>query len=213
MAKTVFETNAIKVLDNLDKRLKRLRAYDIDTYVKIVGEVFIERAKDKLLSAYPNATKEADDISLEQTGDSQYTISFGNGSNKQILLFLEYGTGYVGRENPHPMAGEVGWEYAVNENGTRQSQFSNQLLPMHFDLTKPLGQQGIYSNIKYPDITKGAKGWVYKDLKTGSLEVTSGLKAVAFVYDTLQEIDTVKKIARRRFGGEQSILRRRIVRK
>ena len=213
MAKTVFETNAEQVLNDLSKRLKRLRAYDIDEYVKIVGEVFIERAKEKLLSAYPKATKEAEDILLERSGISQYTISFGNGSNKQILLFLEYGTGYVGRENPHPMASDVGWEYAVNENGTRKSQFSDMLLPMHFDLTKPIGQQGIYSNIKYPDITKGAKGWVYKDKETGSLKVTSGLKAVSFVYDTLQEMETVKKIARRRFGGEQSILRRRIVRK
>lgn len=31
--------------------------------------------------------------------------------------FVEFGTGIVGKNNPHPDAGEFGWQYDVNEHG------------------------------------------------------------------------------------------------
>ena len=36
----------------------------------------------------------------------------------KLVLFLEYGTGLSGKDNPHPEASRVGWEYAIND-GTR----------------------------------------------------------------------------------------------
>lgn len=32
-------------------------------------------------------------------------------------IFVEYGTGMRGEENPHPEAGEAGWAYDVNDHG------------------------------------------------------------------------------------------------
>lgn len=33
-------------------------------------------------------------------------------------FYVEYGTGIVGAENPHPEAGEARWQYDVNHHGT-----------------------------------------------------------------------------------------------
>lgn len=34
-------------------------------------------------------------------------------------IFVEYGTGVIGATNPHPEAGEAGWDYDVNEHGEK----------------------------------------------------------------------------------------------
>lgn len=175
----------------------RIRTYG-DEYARTVAEIFVDRARQKLVSAYPNTSKLTDNIFFQRSvGYGNYRIGLKNNDTKDVMFYLEFGTGIVGRENPHPEARAYGWEYAINEDKVFQG-LGGQELPMYFDLTKPVGQQGLYSlNAPTPDPAKGVKGWIYKT-PTGNLVATSGLKAVRYIYDTLQEIDDIKAEAERR---------------
>lgn len=46
-----------------------------------------------------------------------YAVVVDNSSarEKNIMAFLEYGTGLMGKNTPHPVAKLIGWEYAINE--------------------------------------------------------------------------------------------------
>lgn len=39
----------------------------------------------------------------------------------KLIMFLEYGTGIKGKNNPHPEAGAFGWEYAINDRKTKET--------------------------------------------------------------------------------------------
>lgn len=44
----------------------------------------------------------------------------GNGviyADHPIAKYLEFGTGIIGADNPHPIAGDFGWQYDVNGHG------------------------------------------------------------------------------------------------
>lgn len=205
-------TNAKSVLTDVAKTLRtEMRKY-MDEYARTVAEIFVEDAKERLRnSGYNNVSRLAENIFYQRSvGYGNYRIGIKENEDKETMFYLEFGTGFVGEENPHEKASEVGWEYAINRDAT----FFNGM-PMYFDLTKPMGQQGLYSiDAPTPDPSKGERGWIYRDEQTGTLVATSGLKAVSYIYDTLKDIENIKKKAKERMNnGKQPVSRRRIVRK
>ena len=103
-------------------------------------------------------------------------------TQKEIMYFLEFGTGIVGLDNPHPKANQVGWEYIVNpENLAGNSGYNKDLVPSGYN---SLGEY------------VGYEGWYYYDPETGELQFTSGLKAVSYIYDTMRE-ENMRKIIER----------------
>ena len=206
-------TNAKSVLTEVSKTLRIEMKKYLNEYARTVAEIFVEDAKKRLkASGYNNSEKLAENIFFQRSvGYGNYRIGIkGDNETKEVMFYLEFGTGFVGRDNPHDMASEVGWEYAINENAV-----DSQGKPIYFDLTKPKGQQGLNSfYAPTPDPKKGMKGWIYKDKETGALVATSGLKAVSYIWDTFKDIENIKKKAKERMNnGKQPVPRRRIVRK
>ena len=54
----------------------------------------------------------------EYIAPGKYRISLrvDNGKGQNYALFVEYGTGMDGWKDPHPEAGDVGWNYVVGEH-------------------------------------------------------------------------------------------------
>lgn len=170
-------TNGLKVIQEITKDLKK----KVDAYgsaiLEKVCKIFVERAKIKLASSGYNVSSLLDNIYYQKYGDNKYRIGIKNNKDKPIMYFLEFGTGVVGMRNRHPKAGEVGWEYLVSpENLASNAGYNRYYIP---NGTNSLGE----------DV--GYEGWYYNDPKTGELKFTSGLKAVSYIYDTLQEMDEI----------------------
>lgn len=120
--------------------------------------------------------------------------------NYEEFLFLEFGTGLKGKENPHPDASAVGWKYATGkDNYFRAYKRPNygKLLGWSFELTDKsrklvtkddITMKSMYSKYKYE--TK--QGEVTKYYKRGTRSRrnwvhTSGIKPVRAFYNTKRE--------------------------
>lgn len=97
-----------KVLDFLDDKIADLDKAEKD----MVSELAFYGKKQAL--TYLNAIVDFD-------GNDVGMINTNVTGNKAVIEhvghdvgFLEYGTGIVGKENPHPAANEVGWEYDID---------------------------------------------------------------------------------------------------
>lgn len=90
-------------------------------------------AKNKLInratpkdSTSSSLLLDVSDNILVSEDDYGHYVTVGQ-DDEGLALFLEYGTGLVGREDPHPDASNVGWNYAVNEQDytiARESQYN-----------------------------------------------------------------------------------------
>ena len=78
-----------------------------------------------------------------------------NGEGKNYAVYVEFGTGYVGKGSSHPLASEVGWAYAIGET--------------------------IHEDPRHP--TWGPGWWYPGD--DGKAHWTSGQPARPFMYNTL----------------------------
>ena len=109
----VFDKTSIR------KAIRQIKSYQnsikgkVDTFIRRVGELGVNIA-NTYISAYSIPTEVIGQIVIEK-GD--VVVS---GSTIQIIvsndeaLFWEYGTGLVGKSNPH--IDTDGWEYAINPN-------------------------------------------------------------------------------------------------
>lgn len=88
-----FEIGFQKGLADLAERLEK----------KIIERLNVYGLGDSNLARSINVTIIGDSILLSATSD--------------YVMFIEYGTGIRGQENPHPKANIDGWEYDVNEHG------------------------------------------------------------------------------------------------
>ena len=50
------------------------------------------------------------------TSSREGYVFVGNGT--PYAVYVEYGTGIIGKAMPHPQASDIGWEYDVNNHGT-----------------------------------------------------------------------------------------------
>lgn len=182
----VIQTNANQILTNISNMIRKVEREVDNVTEKIARQVADEARQNLSDSGYQDLDKYTSNIVWKKDSDKNYyTVGFKDGSNKEIMYYLEYGTGFVGEANPHPEAGKRGWRYAVNRDATL---FDGK--PLYFDMTKPRGQQGLYS-IDAPTPKKGTKGWMFRD-EDGQLIATSGLRAIAYMYNTYQNRDAIK---------------------
>lgn len=188
-------TNANKVIDDINKKVKGLYIKQ-RKIMERVCEIFVERARLKLVNCgYKNLAKYANNIKFENTGTWKWRVYIEDNQEKPIMYFLEFGTGFVGGENPHHDSVDITWKYAVNENKTFSDGYY-QGRPIYFDMTKPYNERGLYSD-SAPTPIQDSKGWIFKDPKSGRLRATSGLRAVSYLYNTMQEIPDIIEQAKR----------------
>ena len=161
-------TNGKSIIDEIKRDLKK----DVDKLGKQllqrVCEIFVEIAKNNLLASGYNVDNLVDNIVARPYGDNKYRIGIRNNSEKPIMYFLEFGTGVVGRDNPHPEASQIGWQYLMNQHKSKNGN--------------PLN------------------GWYYYDEERDEWVFTRGLKAVSYLYDTLQQMPQIIEQAKKEIG-------------
>lgn len=117
-----MDSNYEIILD-LDKMMQRKMNIPnigdiIEVAIKNGIEELAERLVDKVrenLSAYGlGDSKLITNIDVEIL-DSGISISIGS----DYAIFVEYGTGIVGSQNPHPKLDTIGWIYDVNQHGEK----------------------------------------------------------------------------------------------
>lgn len=177
-------TDGLKVIQEITKDLKtRVDSYGAEVLEKVC-QIFVERAKLKLATCGYKTRSFLDNIYYQKYGENKYRVGIKNNNDKPIMYFLEFGTGIVGLNNSHPEASEIGWEYIVNPDNLASNSYG------YNSEVFPTGYNSLDEDV-------GLEGWYYRDPATGRLEFTSGLKAVSYIYDTLQEMDDIIKQAKR----------------
>lgn len=132
------------------------------------------------------------------------------------LLFLEYGTGLKGLENPHPEASKIGWNYAINRHKyfkAYKRQGYGKKLGWSFKLENPsnqfVGKDDIYRpftkkviknangvTVKYYQQKRDWIAWVH----------TQGIKPVRAFYNTKREFQ--RFLGHYNEGNYQNLLRK-----
>lgn len=115
---------------------------DLDVY----GQK-LERARNKILNRLADFTIERIKVYCpEDTGELINSITKSEIFEQTIHVFtdnayaqyVEFGTGIVGQGNPHPDAGNTGWQYDVNSHGEKGWKYQDKNGEWHW--TK--GQEG-----------------------------------------------------------------------
>lgn len=177
-------------------------------YIELIAEIFVERARARLGERYPSATKYASRIfSRRSAGRRTVNVMFDAGEDLPVMYYLEFGTGIRGGEKKHSGRNasflNISWAYGKPSD--------NNIYPNGpwFDLTKNKVRETGWNWYWKP---LRNKGWVYKD-QNGRYKVTSGLVPTEYLYQTYKEIDQIKAEAKERLKHEQTLPRRRIVRR
>lgn len=174
-------TNAKKVLDNISNMIRGIKD-EAENLSEWSARELVYAARENLINSGYNVTQYTDNIVWEEQRKKQYfTVSIKDNSDKDIMYYLEYGTGFVGKEKPHEWADKAHWEYAINEGADWYFDIDN---PATFSNRHNLGTTS-YNKLGEE---VGDKGWFYKD-KHGRLRVTSGLKSVAYLYNAFDKFN------------------------
>lgn len=106
--------NVIKSIDRDSAKLDR-------TLKGIVDELLNKGLETAKLNFNKGNSYNSDtlihDIHLKKDDTYKGHIVAGRGNTEQIMRYIEYGTGYVGKQNKHPEYKDVGWEYDRNNHG------------------------------------------------------------------------------------------------
>ena len=187
-SRTSIRTNAQQVLTDISNMIRKIKD-ETENISENVARQVADEARTRLQDSGYNAGNYVGNIEWRKDSDKDYyTVGFKDNKDRDVMYYLEYGTGFVGEANPHPEAGNNHWEYAINQDAT-----TNFGKPLYFDMTKPVGQQGLYS-IDAPTPQAGTKGWIFRD-EDGQLVATSGLRAVSYMYNTYKNADEIKRRA------------------
>lgn len=182
MARTKeFEASMKKFKDDFSKALISKIRDESSKIGERVANAFVESARNKLETrATPKGSSKQliDNIKRSmyyvKLNDNTYSVRIPMDS-EGLVMFLEYGTGLQGTFEPHPEAGDIGWNYAVNgikyinyggkrgfifkekdsgngKRGMRLSQYLDEN-----DIA------GLYERREYVSDTQWVKGYTRKD--------------------------------------------------
>lgn len=174
-------SNGSQVIKNITRRFQQLDQYG-ERLVEEIAKVFVEEAQKRLWASGYDVGDLLNNIYCQPYGKNKWRVGIKNNDEKPIMYFLEFGTGLVGADNPHPSASELGWQYIVHPENIVPTNGQN-----YDSYVRPSGFNSLGEYV-------GMEGWYYYD-ENNELRFTSGLKAVAYIYDTIKDLDTVKKIA------------------
>lgn len=200
--KALFNRSIRRVRQNIQRVLtKKAKQFGDDT-TKRLCQYYIQTAQ-KLLRARSNPdTASSSDMVIEDIchsfhiveGESGYYVSLTPsflGISNEMVLFLEYGTGVEGQENPHPEAGVRGWVYLTRQHpkAHRYSRASGR----EFWFFKET-----YSGTQYIDASEHIKRRYqtkrYVSTASNDYRISSGIKPTRFLYDARLIVkDTIKK--------------------
>ena len=163
-----FRKRLNKIISNYDKY--------VDTILEEICQEIVNEAKTKLLESRYDVLGLLNNITYTKYGKGKYRVGVRNNSQKEIMHFLEFGTGIVGKDNPHPKASDIGWNYVTNPENI-------------VDYENSTGYNSIGEYV-------GTEGWFYFDKQLNRFVFTSGLKPVRYLYDTIKKTN-IDKIVKR----------------
>lgn len=105
-------------LNDVQKAIKKLTDYKenldskIDEFVKRLAEKGVDIAKEKV-AVYTGELRESIDYRKNETEDTKKSYLIY--TDCKYAVYVEFGTGVVGEDNPHPLSEEIGYEYKIGE--------------------------------------------------------------------------------------------------
>lgn len=180
----IIGANAI---NNITKHIREITDKS-SILARKIAEKICERAQNNLyqnsynptLDSYYDVDRLLDNIYVRKYKNDSYRVAIRENADKEVMYFLEFGTGIVGKDNPHEWAGEFGYQYAKN--------IGNYISPIPDNKNEQaFGEKDI-------------EGWIYFDKKQNKKRFTSGLYPVAYLYDAMQELEDIVQEARREVG-------------
>lgn len=182
---------------------------------KLIAYTFRDVARNRLIRSN-NAISQQQSV-IERVSKSIMVRKYKSGYKivlssqtdpEGLLMFLEFGTGLVGKDNKHSWAGKIGWQYAINEENyrTRSNGKRGWFWRPQGDNTKYIDKDDMVENYKrtynayklkpeHPIFGRTTKFWETHRLTGNSRVVfSSGIKPLRFLYRT--RLDIVKAINR-----------------
>jgi hypothetical protein len=151
----------------------RLRHYDKmgSEILEEACKIFVAEARERLMNSGYIVSEYVNNIDYKRYGNNKYRVYIKENKDKEIMYFLEFGTGLVGEQKPHPKANVVGWKYIINPERIVTNENAS-------------GVNSLGMNV-------GKDGWFYFDEDTQSINFTSGLIAVRYLYDTMKDLRNI----------------------
>lgn len=204
MAKNdVFDYTSSKTQKQLDNFIRNNLKKISKSLTNTMVDAFIRRAKKNLVSkSTPLDSNSANLVknvanNIVKVKKRKYTYVKIKPDSEGLYMFLEYGTGLVGKEKPHPEASKIGWGYmtrpehyisahtTIDRSGGLKTGFV-----FKNDKTNYLDKEDTYiirqSGIKKYQLKKTGEIKVYGPYRyfVDNYILSSGLKPVRYIYDT-----------------------------
>lgn len=191
--KTRIDLN--KFIKKIEPKLKEIEVEVAEAFVNRARRTLISRATPQDTSSYLQVIEVADNIKVKQNKKGQTYITIQQ-DREGLSMYLEYGTGLMGKNNPHPNSGNIGWNYAINEGSYINTHTT-------IDRSGPTKKGFIFENFgNYIDkedrfVIKESGLKRYTSKKTGIEKfygpyryvskkwiISSGLRPTRYIYDT-----------------------------
>lgn len=98
-------TQAVKEIEKLKTAIEKARV----DFIKLSIEWLLKRASDNIAVNYPDFVSDFRTIITDNLGVLETT--------EEQMTYIEFGTGIVGKGNPHELADENDYQYDVNAHG------------------------------------------------------------------------------------------------
>lgn len=175
--------NSSKLLRNVVKDMAKPFLVDLS---KDIAEAFVAKARERLLmdSTPKNSLSKkkvkslAKSIYIKGNGKGKTTIVIPR-DTEGLNMYLEYGTGLKGEENPNPDAVKIGWKYAIHKDKYLKKDGE----PIGFIFKK----KGVYLDVddKNPmERTITDKDGNERTVKRNKFVLSAGLTPVRYIYST-----------------------------
>ena len=165
-----LSTNAQQVLANISNKIRGVIA-ETDNVTEKVARDFAIEARNKLANSGYTTAHLVDNIEwTKRSGKGYYTVGFRDNEDKSTMYYLEYGTGFVGDGSMPDPKGNVGQP--------------------HPEADKVGWEYAVGQEIKYAETDEGKDGWFYEK-SPNEWKFTSGLRAVAYMYNTFQDAEQI----------------------
>ena len=179
---------------------------------ELIAKTFRDRARQRLIAtnnAIPSQqsyiSKLANNIQARKYANGWQVVVLKD--SEGLLMFLEYGTGLIGKNEPHPEAGEIGWVYAINKDNKeiyrefdgRKGWFwrpqgdKNRYIDKDdyvYKYQRSFKKEGIKPTDYRVDPERGGGLW-QTDRNVGDARVvfSEGIKPLRYLYLTMREIE------------------------
>ena len=127
---------------SLERAIKELKY--IRSTINIINQQFIDESLDWIIDRaihylnirvhnFPNTANIQDGKYWHKNPilKEKNRIVYELRNDNEFSAYVEFGTGIVGMQNPHQMAGEVDYKYDINNHGDKGWTFYNENVPLY----------------------------------------------------------------------------------